>query len=71
MGNFWNSSTKDKIRNGGVLGGLLGLSIWQGANIYSWILIHIPTSWLVIGDYSLPIYLIVAGIILGLIIDKY
>ena len=71
MGTFWNSSSRDKIHNGGFLGGLAGLFIWQGANIYSWLLLHIPTAWLAIGDFSLPIYLIVGGILIGLIADKY
>ena len=68
---FWKSSAKDKIRNGGVLGGLAGLAIWQGATVYSWLLINIPTAWLKLGEYSLPIYLILAGVLIGIIIDKY
>jgi len=68
---FWNASGRDKIKNGGVLGGLLGLAIWQGANIYSWLIINIPTAWLKLGEFSLPIYLIIGGAIIGLIVDKY
>ena len=69
--NFWRSNLKDKITNGGVMGGLLGLAIWQGANIYSWLVINFPSAWLKLGEYSLPIYLILAGILAGLIVDKY
>jgi len=69
--NFWRSGLKDKIHNGGVLGGLLGLAIWQGANIYSWLVINVPSAWLKLGEFSLPIYLILAGVLVGLIVDKY
>jgi hypothetical protein len=71
MTGFWKSSARDKIRNGGVLGGLLGFAIWKGAGIYTFLLENIPSAWLRLGEYSLPIYVIGGGIILGLIIDKY
>ena len=61
---------KDKLLNGLVLGALLGAAIVWGAPIYSWLIINVPSAWLVLGDLSLPIYIIGAGAILGYIIDR-
>jgi len=68
---FWKSSVRDKVKNGTFLGGLLGLAIWQGANIYAWILGNFPSEYLYLGEFSLPIYLIGIGALVGFIIDKY
>ena len=61
---------KDKLLNGIILGGLLGAAIVWGAPIYSWLIINVPSAWLVLGDLSLPIYIIGAGAIIGYIIDR-
>ncbi len=61
---------KDKLLNGVVLGGLLGAAIVWGAPIYSWIIINFPNNWLVLGDVSLPAYLIGLGALAGWIVDK-
>lgn len=62
---------KDKLINGMVLGALAGFFIWQGAAIYSWLLINIPSYWLKLGDLSLPIYLIGTGGLIGYLIDRW
>ncbi len=61
---------KDKLLNGVVLGAALGAAIVWGAPIYSWLIINIPSAWLVLGDFSLPIYIIGIGALAGLIVDK-
>jgi len=68
---FWKASTRDKVKNGTFLGGLLGFAIWQGANIYTWLIETIPSVWMKLGEFSLPLYLIGAGALVGYIIDKY
>lgn len=62
---------KDDLFNGVVLGGLLGAAIVWGAPIYTWIIETVPPAWYVLGDPSLPLYLIGAGMLVGWIIDKY
>jgi len=66
---FWKKG-RDTLHNGTVLGALAGFFIWQGANVYSWLIINIPTAWLKIGTYSLPIYLIGLGALVGYIVDR-
>ncbi len=71
MASFWKSSLRDKARNGTFLGMLAGLFIWQGANIYTFIIENFPSAWYYLGEWSLPIYLIVGFGLIGFIIDKY
>ena len=61
---------KDSLKNGFVLGALLGAAIAWGNKLYSWLLITIPSSWLVLGSWSLPVYLIVLFGIVGYWIDR-
>jgi len=61
---------KDKLLNGIVLGALLGAAIVWGAQIYTWLIINVPSAWLVLGEWSLPIYVIGFGAILGYIVDR-
>jgi len=61
---------KDKLVNGIVLGALLGAAIVWGAQIYTWILLTVPQSWMVLGSASLPIYVIGIGALAGYIIDR-
>ena len=61
---------KDKLINGVVLGGLLGAAIVWGAPVYTWIIETVPPAWCVLGNLSLPLYLIGAGALVGYIVDK-
>ena len=61
---------KDKLLNGVILGAILGAAIVWGAPIYSWLIINIPSAWLVVGDISLPIYIIGAGAWIGYVVDR-
>ena len=61
---------KDKLLNGVVLGAMLGAAIVWGAPIYSWLIINIPSTWLVLGDLSLPIYIIGVGALAGYFVDR-
>ncbi len=69
MTSFWKKGS-DTLHNGTVLGALAGLFIWQGASIYTWLIEQVPSVWLKLGTYSLPIYLIGAGALIGYIIDR-
>ncbi len=69
MASLWKRGS-DSLKNGVVLGGILGLAIWKGASIYSWLIENIPQSWMKLGEFSLPIYLILAGMLVGYIIDR-
>ncbi len=69
MAKFWRKGA-DNLRNGAVLGAIAGFIIWQGAGIYTWLLETIPPAWYVLGDLSLPIYLIVVGALVGYMVDR-
>ena len=66
---IWKKGT-DSLKNGLVLGALLGAMIVWGAQIYSWLIINVPTAWLILGEWSLPIYIIGVGALAGYIIDR-
>ena len=61
---------KDKLLNGIILGALLGAAIVWGADIYSWLILNFPNNLLVLGEWSLPIYIIGAGALIGYIVDR-
>ena len=61
----------DSLRNGTILGAIAGVFIWQGSNIYTWLIETLPSAWMALGDWSLPIYLIAGGALIGWIIDRY
>lgn len=67
---FWNSSTRDKVKNGLVLGGVAGVLIYFGAEVKTFALMNIPNAWL-FGDLSILTYFIIFGSLLGFLIDKY
>lgn len=69
MSDFWKSSTKDKCKNGLVVGGLAGLMIYFGAQIKTFALMNIPSN-LLFGDISILIYFIIIGMGIGYIVDK-
>ncbi len=61
---------KDKLLNGVILGALFGAVIVWGVNIYGWLITNVPSSWLVLGEFSLPVYVIGAGALIGYIVDR-
>jgi len=61
---------KDKLLNGVVLGALFGVAIIWGEPIYTWLLANIPSTWLVLGEFSLPVYVIGAGALIGYVVDR-
>ena len=62
---------RDNLANGAVLGGLLGVAIVWGDTVLGWIEGIIPEAGIVLGEWSIPIYVIGAGILLGYAIDRY
>ncbi len=69
--NFWKSSLKDTAKNGTVVGGLMGLFIVIGDTIVKSLKDILPSSWLILGDLSVPIYIILVSVIVGYAIDKW
>ena len=69
MTGFWRKGS-DTLHNGTVLGALLGAAIVWGNHLYSWLITNIPGAWLKLGSYSLPIYLVGAGALIGYLIDR-
>jgi len=69
---FWKASTRDKVKNGSVLGLAFSAVIIWGSGIYDWLLTVIPMNWQTFaGDMSAPIIILSAGALAGYIVDKY
>ena len=63
----------DKLKNGVILGGIAGLlltypqlSVWVGDFLAE----TIPASWQLFGSFSLPLYGVAIGLVVGYVIDK-
>ena len=67
MAGFWYR-LGDNLKNGTVLGALLGASLAWGNHVYSWLLINVPALW--ISTVPLWAWLIIFGAIIGYIIDR-
>ncbi len=61
---------RDNLLNGTVLGGILAAAIIWGGTVYEWIEGIVPVDWLVLGEWSLPVYLLGVGALVGYIIDR-
>ncbi len=61
---------RDNLLNGIVLGALLAAAIIWGGTIYGWIEGIVPVDWLVLGEWSLPVYLLGLGALIGYIVDR-
>jgi len=70
MASFWKQG-KDTLHNGTVLGALLGIAIVWGSVILAKIEELIPATWEVLGEYSIPVYIIGACAILGYAMDRW
>lgn len=68
---FWKSSIKDNVKNGTVLGGLMGVGIVCGERIMNYLGNNFPKDYMYLGDYSVMVYLILVGLLAGYVIDKY
>lgn len=72
MGSFWGSSSKDKIKNGAIFGALIGVTAGFGTQIIEVVNGLLPESWMFLGTVWSPIfYLVIAGALTGMIVDKY
>lgn len=69
MATFWRRGT-DNLKNGTILGGIFGLVIVFGQAIYDFFVDIIPESWIFLGSWSIPVYLVLVGALLGYIIDR-
>lgn len=70
MTSFWTKTGKDTLHNGAILGGLLAAAIIWGGTVYGWIEGIVPVDWLILGDFSLPVYLLGIGALVGYIVDR-
>ncbi len=61
---------RDKLLNGTILGMLLAAAIIWGSTVYGWIEGIIPVDWLILGEFSLPVYLLGLGALIGNIVDR-
>ena len=63
----------DNLKNGMVLGAITGFLLTY-PKVSSWVADFlaetVPASWQVLGTFSIPVYGIALGIIVGYIIDK-
>ncbi len=71
MTKFWKSGLKDTAKNGAFVGGIMGLFIVIGDKVVATVENIIPINWLILNDLSVSVYIILAGIVLGYIIDKW
>ena len=71
--NFWKASTRDKVKDGTFLGGILATGIVFGEKVVNFITDKIPSNWLFIDNASLNVslYIIGTGLLLGYLVDKY
>jgi len=60
----------DNLKNGTFLGALFGLAIVWGDKFYDWLTLSMPSSWMYLGELSLPVYIIVAGALIGYFVDR-
>lgn len=73
MADFWKSTTKDKIQNGAVLGGLFGAAVAWGDKVSTYLAekVVIPADWMYFNEWTMTVYLIGAGALIGYLVDKY
>lgn len=70
MAGFWQRGS-DNLKNGTVLGALMGAGIAFGEKITDYLSGIIPSKWLYLGDWSITVYLIVALALVGYFIDRH
>ena len=70
MTSFWTRTGRDNLQNGAILGALLAAAIVWGSTVYEWIEGIVPLDWLVLGEFSLPVYLLGLGALVGYIVDR-
>lgn len=68
---FWKSSTRDKVKNGLVVGGLMGLAVVFGERIFNFIANTMPKDWFLFGNITPQIYIVILFIVIGYIVDKW
>lgn len=60
----------DSLSNGTVFGAIAGVLIVTGRSIYDAIVPRIPENIQILGEYSLPIYIIGIFTVLGYVVDR-
>ncbi len=64
---------RNKTKDGIIFGGILGASLAYpqvGAYLRSFLADSIPSSWQLMGDFTIPFYIIIVAILIGWIVDK-
>ena len=68
---FWKSSARDKVKNGVVVGGLMGLAVVFGERIFNFIANSMPKEWFLFGNTTPQIYIVILFAVMGYIVDKW
>ncbi len=68
---FWKSSARDKVKNGLVVGSLMGLAVVFGERIFNLIANNMPKEWFLFGNITPQIYIVVLFAVIGYIVDKW
>lgn len=69
MAGIWRKSG-DSLKNGTILGILMAVGIVFGEKIIDWLNKTVPENWIYLGDWSVPIYLIIVLAITGYFVDR-
>lgn len=69
MASMWRHMG-DCLKNGAFFGALAAVGIIFGEKIIDWLTKTIPENWIYLGNWSIPIYLIVILAITGYIVDR-
>ncbi len=68
---FWKSSARDKVKNGFVVGSLMGLAVVFGERIFNLIANNMPKEWFLFGNITPQIYIVILFAVIGYIVDKW
>lgn len=68
---FWKSSARDKVKNGLVVGSLMGLAVVFGERIFNLIANNMPKEWFLFGNTTPQIYIVILFAVIGYIVDKW
>ena len=68
---FWKSSARDKVKNGLVVGSLMGLAVVFGERIFNLIANNMPKEWFLFGNITPQIYIVILFAVIGYIVDKW
>jgi len=69
MGSFFRKGS-DNLLNGTIIGMIVGALVVWGQRVYDFVVPMIPESWMIFGEFSVPVILIAIGGLIGYIVDR-